>query len=239
MNSVGAPREPLRHYAEVHVRLVPGERGSGIRFESLCHVDDLALQWQRLVETHVFEKHHRGVLVGAPLTDVTVQLLIGRAHLKHTEGSDFREATYRAIRCALRNAESVLLEPWCSFSLRAPADLYGRITGDLTRMRARCAPPSYVRDVVILTGEVSFREISGYPTALTALAHGRGMLSYRLSHYEPARDAERIAADSGYDVDRDDPADSVFCQKGAGFNVNWHDVPLYAHCPQVYQIRNP
>ena len=144
--------EPLRHYAEVHLRLVPGPRGSGIRFESKCHVDILGLNWQRLIETHVFEKQHRGVLTGAPLTDVTVQLLTGRAHLKHTEGGDFREATYRAIRNALMNAKSVLLEPVCAFTLRAPAELYGRLAGDMTRLRADCEPPVYAGDMVEISG---------------------------------------------------------------------------------------
>lgn len=222
--------EPLKHYAEVYVRLVPGPRGSGIRFESLCHVDDLGLQWQRLVETHVMEKRHRGVLIGAPLTDIVVQLLIGRAHLKHTEGGDFREATYRAIRCALMNAESVILEPWCAFSVRAPAALYGKITGDLARMRARCAPPVYENDVVTIAGEAAFREISDYGTNLTALSHGRGSLIYRLHHYEQAADEEALVNMAGYDPVRADPPDSIFCQKGAGFNVGWRDVPRYAHC---------
>ncbi len=227
--------EPLRHYAEVHVRLVPGPRGSGIRFKSLCHVDDLGLQWQRLVETHVFETRHRGVLIGAPLTDVEVQLLIGRAHLKHTEGGDFREATYRAIRCALMNAESAILEPWCAFSVRAPADLYGKITGDLLRMRARCAIPVYAGDVMTVEGEAAFREIAGYGAQLTALAHGRGTLSYRLDHYERAADEGLLVEAAGYDPVRADTPDSIFCAKGAGFNVGWRDVPDYAHCsPAIY-----
>ena len=228
--------EPLRHYAEVHLRLAPGPRGSGIRFESMCHVDKLALNWQRLIETHVFEKRHHGALIGAQLTDVTVQLLAGRAHLKHTEGGDFREATYRAIRQGLMSAQSVLLEPVCAFSLRAPGDLFGRITGDLTRMRARTEPPVYSGDMVEISGEATFREISGYGTALTALTHGRGMLSYRLDHYEPARDAEEIIARACYNPYEDDSPDSVFCAKGAGFAVNWRDVPAYAHIPQEYDL---
>lgn len=228
--------EPLRHYAEVHLRLVPGKRGSGITFESKCHVDDLALNWQRLIETHVFEKHHKGVLTGAQLTDVKVQLLAGRDHLKHTEGGDFRESTYRAIRNALMNAKSVLLEPICAFELRAPADNYGKIMGDLTRMRADCQPPAYAGDMVEISGQAAFREISGYGIPLTALTHGRGALSYRLDHYEPARDAETIIAETGYDPCADDSPDSVFCQKGAGFVVNWRDVPSYAHIPQEYKF---
>ena len=228
--------EPLRHYAEVHLRLVPGSRGSGITFESKCHVDDLSLNWQRLIETHVFEKHHKGVLTGSQLTDVKVQLLAGRDHLKHTEGGDFREATYRAIRNALMNAKSVLMEPICAFELRAPADNYGRIMGDLTRMRADCDIPRYSGETVEISGQAAFREISGYGIPLTALTHGRGVISYRLDHYEPVRDAESIIAEFGYDPCADDSPDSVFCQKGAGFVVNWKDVPSYAHIPQEYNI---
>ena len=226
--------EPLRHYAEVHLRLVPGPRGSGIRFESKCHVDILGLNWQRLIETHVFEKQHRGVLTGAPLTDVTVQLLTGRAHLKHTEGGDFWEATYRAIRNALMNAKSVLLEPVCAFTLRAPAELYGRLAGDMTRLRADCEPPVYAGDMVEISGQATFREISEYARNLPAQTHGRGALTYRLDHYTPARDADALVAESGYNPLADDTPDSVFCARGAGFVVHWQDVPAYAHLPQEY-----
>ncbi len=226
--------EPLRHYAEVHLRLVPGPRGSGIRFESKCHVDILGLNWQRLIETHVFEKQHRGVLTGAPLTDVTVQLLTGRAHLKHTEGGDFREATYRAIRNALMNAKSVLLEPVCAFTLRAPAELYGRLAGDMTRLRADCEPPVYAGNMVEISGQATFREISEYARNLPAQTHGRGALTYRLDHYTPARDADALVAESGYNPLTDDTPDSVFCARGAGFVVHWQDVPAYAHLPQEY-----
>ncbi len=226
--------EPLRHYAEVHLRLVPGPRGSGIRFESKCHVDILGLNWQRLIETHVFEKQHRGVLTGAPLTDVTVQLLTGRAHLKHTEGGDFREATYRAIRNALMNAKSVLLEPVCAFTLRAPAELYGRLAGDMTRLRADCEPPAYAGDMVEISGQATFREISEYARNLPAQTHGRGALTYRLDHYTLARDADALVAESGYNPLADDTPDSVFCARGAGFVVHWQDVPAYAHLPQEY-----
>jgi len=243
METIAAPvigighYEPLRHYAEVHLRLVPGPRGSGIRFESKCHVDKLSLNWQRLIETHVFEKHHHGALIGAQLTDVKIQLLAGRDHLKHTEGGDFRESTYRAIRQGLMSAESVLLEPVCAFTIRAQADMFGRITGDLTRMRANVEPPEYQGDMMEISGEATFREISGYGQTLTAITHGRGMLSYRLDHYEPARDAAEIIEKANYNPYEDDSPDSVFCAKGAGFAVNWKDVPAYAHLPQEYDIK--
>ena len=223
--------EPLRHYAEVQLRLAPGARGSGITFVSKCHVDELALNWQRLIETHVFEKTHKGVLTGAPLTDVRVELLHGRSHLKHTEGGDFRESTYRAIRNALMYAQSVLLEPICRFGLRAPAESYGRVMGDLTRMHARLDPPAMTGDGFTLTGEAAFADFSGYNTDFLAATHGRGSLTYRLDHYAPCRDADAVIAAADYNPLADDTPDSVFCAKGAGFVVPWNEVRAHAHCP--------
>ena len=223
--------EPLRHYAEVQLRLIPGERGSGIRFESLCHVDELALNWQRLVETHVFEKVHKGVLTGAPLTDVRVQLLHGRSHLKHTEGGDFRESTYRAIRNGLMYAHSVLLEPICRFSLRAPGDSYGRVMGDLTAMHAALDAPVMEGDSFTLTGEAAFAAFSGYNEDYLAATHGRGLMQYRLDHYAPCRDAEAMIAAANYNPLADDTPDSVFCSHGAGYTVPWNEVKAHAHCP--------
>ena len=222
--------EPLRHYAEVQLRLVPGPNGSGVTFESLCHVDELALNWQRLIETHVFEKTHKGVLTGAPLTDVKVQLLHGRSHLKHTEGGDFRESTYRAIRNALMYAESVLLEPICRFTVQAPQDCYGRVMGDLTRMHARLDPPELMADAFRLSGEAAFALFSAYNTDFMAATHGRGLLSYRLDHYAPCRDAAAVIEAARYNPLADDTPDSVFCSYGAGFTVPWDQVREYAHC---------
>ena len=223
--------EPLRHYAEVQLRLVPGPRGSGIRFESLCHVDELSLNWQRLIETHVFEKAHKGVLTGAPLTDVTVQLLHGRSHLKHTEGGDFRESTYRAIRNALMYAESVLLEPVCRFTVSAPQDCYGRVMGDLTQMRAALDPPRMDGERFTLSGEAVFAAFAAYNDAFLAATHGRGLMSYRLDHYAPCRDADAVIARAGYNPLADDTPDSVFCAHGAGYTVPWDQVRAHAHCP--------
>ncbi|MBR6219860.1 MAG: TetM/TetW/TetO/TetS family tetracycline resistance ribosomal protection protein [Clostridia bacterium] len=223
--------EPLRHYAEVQLRLVPGPRGSGVRFESLCHVDELALNWQRLIETHVFEKVHKGVLTGAPLTDVKVQLLHGRAHLKHTEGGDFRESTYRAIRNALMYAHSVLLEPVCRFTLRAPQDCYGRVIGDLTAMHAALDAPVMEADGFTATGEAAFATFSGYLEDFLAATRGRGTLQYRLDHYAPCRDAEAIVEAAAYNPLADDTPDSVFCSHGAGYTVPWNEVKAHAHCP--------
>ena len=224
--------EPLRHYAEVWLRLVPAEPGSGVTFRSLCHVDTLALNWQRLIETHVLEKQHKGVLTGAPLTDVRVELLTGRAHIKHTEGGDFRQSVYRAIRNALMYGESRLLEPICRFSMRAPEECYGRLAGDLSRMRAQLEPPEYDGDRVTLRGEAPFAALSGYQTEFLAATHGKGALTVRLSRYAPCRDedAARIVAEANYNPLADDTPDSVFCQKGAGFRVAWDHVREWAHC---------
>ena len=223
--------EPLRHYAEVQLRLVPGPRGSGVRFESLCHVDELALNWQRLIETHVFEKTHKGVLTGAPLTDVVVQLLHGRSHLKHTEGGDFRESTYRAIRNALMYAQGVLLEPICRFTLRAPADSYGRVMGDLARMHAETEPPVMDGDRFTVAGEATVAVFSRYNDDYLAATHGRGQLQYRLDHYAPCRDADAIVEAAHYNPLADDTPDSVFCAHGAGYTVPWDQVKAHAHCP--------
>ncbi len=237
METIAAPAvgvghyEPLRHYAEVQLRLVPGQRGSGVRFESLCHVDELALNWQRLIETHVFERAHKGVLTGAPLTDVTVQLLHGRSHLKHTEGGDFRQATYRAIRNALMYTPGVLLEPICRFTLRGPQDSYGRVMGDLTRMQAALDPPRMEGDSFTLAGEAAFAAFAAYNTDFLAATHGRGSLNYRLDHYAPCRDAERVIAEANYNPLADDTPDSVFCSHGAGYTVPWDEVKTHAHCP--------
>ena len=223
--------EPLRHYAEVQLRLLPGEPGSGITFESKCHVDELALNWQRLIETHVFEKAHRGVLTGARLTDVKVELLHGRAHLKHTEGGDFRQSTYRAIRNALMYAPSVLLEPICRFSLRVPRDDYGRVMGDLNRMHATLEIPKMDQEACALNGEAPFAEFSDYITEFNAATHGRGALRCQLARYAPCRDAGAVIAAANYNPLADDTPNSVFCAHGAGYTVPWNEVRSHAHTP--------
>lgn len=221
--------EPLRHYAEVHLKLEPGARGSGVTFESKCHVDELALNWQRLIEAHVFERAHKGVLVGAPLTDVKVTLLAGRAHLKHTEGGDFRQATYRAIRNALMRSESVLLEPVCRFELRAPSEAMGRIMGDLSRMGAQSEPPQFSQSEICVSGEAIFAALNEYRAEFAAATHGRGSLTWRLDQYERCAAQERVVAESEYRPLADEPADSVFCAKGAGYTVAWDRVGDFAH----------
>ena len=221
--------EPLRHYAECHVRLVPTAPGSGVTFRSLCHVDTLALNWQRLIAGHVSEKQHKGVLTGAPLTDVCVELLTGRAHLKHTEGGDFRQATYRAIRNALMYAKSVLLEPIAGFSLRAPADMYGTLAGALNRMQTTVELPEYEEDCVVLRGEVPYAVFAAWQEDFLSLTHGRGALRVWMSRYAPVRDQAAIVEKAAYNPLADDTPDSVFCSHGAGFVVPWNEVRNYMH----------
>ena len=221
--------EPLRHYAECHVRLVPTAPGSGVSFRSLCHVDTLSLNWQRLIAGHVSEKQHKGVLTGAPLTDVCVELLTGRAHLKHTEGGDFRQATYRAIRNALMHAESLLLEPIVGFSLRAPADLYGSLASALNRLQATTDAPEYEDDLVILRGEAPYAVFAPWQEDFLSLTHGRGALRVWMSRYAPTRDQAAIVESSAYNPLADDTPDSVFCSHGAGFTVPWNEVQNYMH----------
>ena len=224
--------EPLRHYAEVWLRLVPLPQGSGIRFRSLAHVDDLALNWQRLIETHVFEKEHPGVLTGSPLTDVEVQLVCGRAHLKHTEGGDFRQATYRAIRNALMQADCVLLEPLCGFAVTVPAERYGAVAQSLTAVRADCEAPEMSDDAVTLRGEAPLAAFQPWQDGFAALCHGRGTLRVWPSRYAPCRDQAAVVAERAYNplASLEDTPDSVFCAHGAGYNVPWNEVRSHAHC---------
>lgn len=221
--------EPLRHYAECHVRLVPTEPGSGVTFRSKCHVDVLSMNWQRLIAGHVSEKQHKGVLTGTPLTDVCVELLTGRAHLKHTEGGDFRQATYRAIRNALMYADSVLLEPIAGFSLRAPTDMYGALAGALNRMQAEVDLPEYEDDCVILSGEAPYSIFAAWQEEFLSLTHGRGALRVWMSRYAPVRDQNTIVQAVNYNPLADDTPDSVFCSHGAGFVVPWNEVRSYMH----------
>ena len=221
--------EPLRHYAECHVRLVPTAPGTGLTNRSLCHVDTLALNWQRLIAGHISEKQHKGVLTGAPLTDVCVELLTGRAHLKHTEGGDFRQATYRAIRNALMYADSVLLEPIAGFSLRAPSDMYGSLAGALNRMQAEVETPEYEEDMVILHGEAPYAIFAPWQEEFLSLTHGRGALRVWMSRYAPVRDQAAIVGAAAYNPLADDTPDSVFCSHGAGFTVPWNEVRNYMH----------
>ena len=223
--------EPLRHYAEVHLLLEPGKPGSGLRFASDCREDDLERNWQRLILTHLQEKTHLGVLTGSPLTDVKITLIAGRAHEKHTEGGDFRQATYRAVRQGLKMAKSVLLEPWYTFRLEAPAPALGRAMSDLQRMEASFEAPQSASGSAVLCGRVPAATIRDYQTQLIQYTRGQGRLFLTLAGYAPCHNSEAVIAASGYDSDSDldNPADSVFCAHGAGFVVKWDRVREYMH----------
>ena len=223
--------EPLRHYAEVHLLLEPGERGSGIRLDTACSTDMLDLNWQRLVLTHLAEKIHLGVLTGAPVTDIKITLLAGRAHIKHTEGGDFREATYRAVRNGLMQAESVLLEPYYAFRLELPDDCVGRAMNDIQRMDGTFDPPEQQDGGTVLTGTAPVAAMCNYWTEVAAYSKGRGRLSCVANGYAPCHNAAQVIDAIGYEAERDteNPADSVFCSHGAGHVVRWDEVREYAH----------
>ena len=223
--------EPLRHYAEVHLLMEPLPRGSGLRFESDCPTDKLDLNWQRLILTHLTEKTHKGVLTGSPITDMKITLIAGRAHQKHTEGGDFREATYRAVRQGLRMAESILLEPWCRFTLTVPAEQLGRAIHDIQQREAACEPPEMRLETATLRGTAALDALRDYPAEVVRYTHGRGRLSWEPDGYAPCRHPEEVIAACGYDCDADtaNTADSVFCSRGAGHTVRWDEVPGMAH----------
>lgn len=229
--------EPLRHYAEVHLLLEPGEPGSGLQFASLCSEDDLDRNWQRLVITHLEEKTHVGVLTGSAITDMKITLLAGRAHLKHTEGGDFRQATYRALRQGLMQSESVLLEPVFAFTLEVPTEQLGRAMADIQRMHGSFDSPVTEGESSILTGSAPASEFSSYQREVSAYTRGRGRLTCTLKGYEPCHNAEEVIAAAGYDPEGDleNPSSSVFCSHGAGFLVSWDRVPDYAHVESGYR----
>ena len=227
--------EPLRHYAEARLLVEPLPRGAGVEFGTRCSTDDLDLNWQRLILTNAMERDHLGVLAGAPLTDVRITLLAGRAHPKHTEGGDFRQATYRAVRQALMGArergECQLLEPWYRFRLTVPADRVGRALTDLTRMAAAFEAPAASGDTARITGEVPASEVGEYALEVARYTGGRGRLSLELAGYRPCHNADEVIAAEAYDPEADLPntPDSVFCSHGAGHTVKWYDVPAHAH----------
>lgn len=231
--------EPLRHYAEVRLLLQPGERGSGLVFDSSCSTDKLDLNWQRLVLTHLAEKTHLGVLTGSPITDMKITLTAGRSHLKHTEGGDFRQATYRAVRQGLKRAKSVLLEPWYSFEIETPQNLIGRVMADVQKMSGTFDPPEVMGDKSRLSGTAPVSEMKDYAEELTAFTSGSGRISLRMAGYFPCHNEQEVIDKIGYDSDRDteNPCDSVFCDHGAGFVVPWYKVPSMAHTESPLKIR--
>ena len=225
--------EPLRHYAEVHLKLEPLPRGSGMQFAADCREEQLDKNWQRLVLTHLEEKQHVGVLIGAPLTDMKITLIAGKAHLKHTEGGDFRQATYRAVRQGLMMAKCQLLEPWYAFRLEVPAENVGRAMSDIQRMEGSFEPPETEADgqTAVLTGTCPVVTMRSYPMEVVSYTRGRGRLSLTLDGYRPCHNAEEIIDAVGYEPehDLDNPADSVFCSHGAGFVVPWEQVRNHMH----------
>lgn len=223
--------EPLRHYAEVHLILSEGEPNSGLRFETNCREEILDKNWQRLILTHLEEKTHLGVLTGSPITDMKITLASGRAHLKHTEGGDFRQATYRAVRQGLRSAQSVLLEPWYDFTLEIPKECAGRALNDLQNMSAEFSSPEIIEETAVIKGSAPVSEIMDYQSEITGYSRGKGRISCEYKGYFPCHNSDEIISQIGYDCDGDidNSADSIFCSHGAGFNVKWNEVPQYMH----------
>ena len=223
--------EPLRHYAECHLLLEPLPQGSGLVFDSVCSTDVLDLQYQKLIISHLSEKVHRGVLTGAPITDMKITLLVGKAHLKHTEGGDFRQATYRAVRQGLMQAKSVLLEPWYDFVLTSPTEQIGRAITDIRAMGGEFDAPESSGSLSTLRGQVPASEVRDYAETLAAYTQGRGRLQLSLRGYAPCHNQEEVVAEIGYDPEADveNTPDSVFCARGAGFNVKWNEVKNHMH----------
>ncbi len=225
--------EPLRHYAEVHLLLEPLPQGSGLVFAANVSEDKLDRNWQRLILTHLEEKTHVGVLTGSPITDMKITLAAGKAHLKHTEGGDFRQATYRAVRHGLRSAQSLLLEPFFDYELELPSEYVGRAIADLQRMSAEFSAPETAGEMSVITGSAPVAELNGYQSEVIGYTRGRGRLSCVNSGYRPCHNAEEVIAAIGYDCDSDleNSADSVFCSHGAGYVVKWDEVPQQMHLP--------
>ncbi|MBQ8588363.1 MAG: TetM/TetW/TetO/TetS family tetracycline resistance ribosomal protection protein, partial [Clostridia bacterium] len=218
--------EPLRHYAEVHLILTPGKRGSGITFGTKCREDELDLNWQRLVLTHLAEKTHVGVLTGSPITDINITLASGKAHQKHTDGGDFRQATYRAVRHGLKNAESVLLEPWYDVRIEVPSENIGRVINDLSQMGGSFSSPETDGEMSYIKASAPVAKIQSYQSEIVAFSRGRGSMSCTFRGYEICQNADEVIESIGYDFDSDvdNSADSVFCSHGAAYNVKWYDV---------------
>ena len=235
--------EPLRHYAEVHLKMEPLEAGSGLVFDTDCSEDVLDRNWQRLILTHLQEREHPGVLTGAPITDMKITIVAGRAHLKHTEGGDFRQATYRAVRQGLKSAESVLLEPWYSFVLEVPSEQVGRAMSDIGQMNGSFEGPEAEdkQGMVRLTGTAPASEMRDYQREVWAYTKGRGRITLTLKGYEPCHNAEEVIEEIGYDSERDvdNPTGSVFCVHGAGFLVKWDEVPEYMHIKEDFLTEKP
>lgn len=239
--AVGAGHfEPLRHYAEVHLLLEPGERGSGLRFDSICSEDVLDRNWQRLILTHLQEREHPGVLTGSPVTDMKITILTGKAHLKHTEGGDFRQATYRAIGQGLRKASCILLEPWYEFELELPTEMVGRAMSDIQNMSGSFDTPETSGEYSVLQGKAPVSEMKDYAVAVNSYTRGSGRLTLRPCGYEACHNQEEVLQQIGYDPDGDaeNPADSIFCRQGAGVSVRWDKADAHMHLSSGYKIQS-
>lgn len=231
--------EPLRHYAEVHLIMEPLPPGSGIVADTVCSEDELDRNWQRLILTHILEKAHTGVLTGSPITDMKISLAAGRAHVKHTEGGDFRQATYRAVRQGLMKAESIVLEPYYSFNIELPFEHMGRAISDVRAMNGTVEPAGDTGEMTSLTGRAPVAAMSDYMATLVAYTHGQGRMSLRPDGYSPCKNQQAVVEAMGYDAeaDLDNPADSVFCSHGAGVNIKWDKVEEYMHLESVLKKR--
>lgn len=223
--------EPLRHYAEVHLLLEPGERGSGLQFAIDCSEDSLDKNWQRLILTHLEEKEHKGVLVGGAVTDMKITLLAGKAHIKHTEGGDFRQATYRAIRQGLMQAENILLEPYYEYRMEIPSEVIGRAMADIEKRKGTFEAPFIEGEFSVLTGQAPVETMRDYQLEFHSYTRGHGRLLCTLKGYYPCHNTAEVMEQIGYDAmsDLENPSGSVFCAHGAGFVVNWDEVPAYMH----------
>lgn len=232
--------EPLRHYAEVHLLLEPMEQGSGLQFSTNCSEDILDKNWQRLIITHLEEKEHLGVLTGSPITDMRITLVSGKAHQKHTEGGDFRQATYRAVRQGLKMAESILLEPYYAFSLEVPTNCIGRAMSDIQRRHGTFHEPKSEGEISILKGSAPVSCMQDYIQEVQSYTHGKGRLFCELKGYEPCHNSEEVIEAIGYDSeqDTDNPTSSVFCAHGAGFIVKWHEVRDYMHVESTLNVED-
>lgn len=230
--------EPLRHYSEVHLLLEQGERGTGLIFSSDCDTDDLDRNWQRLILSHLEEKTHIGVLTGAPITDMKITLVSGRAHKKHTEGGDFRQATYRAVRHGLMKAKSVLLEPWYSYEITVPTENIGRVMSDIQSMNGTMGVPDSNGEESTLCGTAPVSKIMSYPALLSDFSHGKGRISLTLKGYDICHNAHEVIAEKSYnpEADLDNSPDSIFCESGAAIFVRWSDVENYMHLPSIFSV---
>ena len=227
--------EPLRHYAEVHLRLEPNKRGEGITFDNICHTDNLGYGHQNLIKKHIFEREHRGILTGSPITDIKVTLLTGRAHNKHTEGGDFREATYRAIRQGLEKAEDILLEPYYKFKIKVDLEYMGRVLSDIQKMSGEFNPPESQGDKVIIAGRGPVSTFMEYSVEILSFTKGRGSISLIYEGYSTCHNIEEVMAKRNYNKDADinHQSSSVFCSKGQGFIVPYYEVENYIHCEKI------